>query len=44
MQEMRWTPEKESTSEMAQVIVGVVLFILLTGIWACLWVPPPPIF
>lgn len=44
MQGMRHTPEKETASEVAQVIVGVVLFILLTGIWACLWVPPPPIF
>ncbi len=22
-------------------IVGIVLFILVTGIWAYLWVPPP---
>lgn len=41
MQGTRQTPEKERTSEVAQVIVGVVLLILLTGIWACLWVPPP---
>ena len=44
MQGTRYTPGKERKSETAQVIVGVVLFILLTGIWACLWVPPPPIF
>ena len=44
MQGTRYTPGKERKSEVVQVIVGVVLFILLTGIWACLWVPPPPIF
>jgi len=44
MQETRYRPEKERMSEVAQVIVGVVLFILLTGFWAYLWVPPPPIF
>jgi hypothetical protein len=44
MQETRWTPERERMSQVVQVIVGVVLFILLTGIWACLWVPPLPIF
>jgi hypothetical protein len=41
MQRMRYTPERERMSQVAQVIVGVVLFILLIGIWACLWVPPP---
>jgi hypothetical protein len=41
MQGTRWTPERERVGEVAQVILGVVLFILLTGIWACLWVPPP---
>jgi len=44
MQGTRWTPEREGMGKVAQVIVGVLLFILLTGIWACLWVPPPPIF
>jgi hypothetical protein len=44
MQGTRWTPDRERRGEVAQVIVGVVLFILLAGIWACLWVPPPPIF
>jgi hypothetical protein len=44
MREMRWTPEREGMSKVAQVIVVVVFFILLTGIWTCLWVPPPPIF
>jgi hypothetical protein len=44
MQEMRWTPGKGRMSGVVRVIVGVVLFILVTGIWACLWVPPSPIF
>jgi hypothetical protein len=41
MQRTSWTPERERKSEAIQVIVGVVLFILLTGVWAYLWVPPP---
>jgi hypothetical protein len=44
MQEMRWTPGKGRMSGVARAIVGVALFILVTGIWACLWVPPSPIF
>ena len=44
MQGTRWTPEREGMGEVAQIIVALVLFILLVGIWACLWVPPPPIF
>ncbi len=27
-----------------RAIVGVILFILVTGLWACCWVPPKPIF
>jgi len=44
MQEVKRTLGKERTSEIAQVIMGIVLLILVTGIWACLWVPPSPIF
>lgn len=25
-----------------RIIVGIALFILVTGVWACLWVPPLP--
>jgi len=28
----------------AHAIIGITLLILLAGIWACLWVPPWPIF
>ena len=31
-------------SQVARVVVGIVLFILVIGIWVCLWVPPSPIF
>jgi len=44
MQEVKRTLGKERTSEIARVIVGIVLLILVTGLWACLWVPPSPIF
>jgi hypothetical protein len=41
MQGMRVTPMRGRLSGVTQVIAGIVLFILLTGLWACLWVPPP---
>ena len=28
----------------AHAIIGIALLILLAGMWACLWVPPWPIF
>lgn len=31
---------KEKASEVALVILCIVLFILVAGVWACLWVPP----
>lgn len=31
-------------SEVARLIVGVVLLMLVIGLWVCLWVPPLPIF
>lgn len=39
MQE-RLTPGKERMSEIARMILGVILFVLMTGFWVCLWVPP----
>ena len=44
MQEMRLTPGKERMSGVVRVIVGIVLFVLVIGVWACLWVPPSPTF
>ena len=41
---MRETLERERTGGVARAIVGIVLLILITGVWACLWVPPWPIF
>jgi hypothetical protein len=29
-----------NSSDLVQAAMGLVLLILLTGIWACLWVPP----
>jgi hypothetical protein len=44
VQEMKWTSGKERMSEIARVLVGIVLFVLVVGIWVCLWVPPTPNF
>jgi len=33
--------ESERRAELARMIVGIILFILLVGFWVCLWVPPP---
>jgi hypothetical protein len=41
MQGIGWTPERKRRAEVAQVIVGVILFSLLMGLWAYLWVPLP---
>jgi hypothetical protein len=30
----------ESKQEVLRVVVGLAVLILVTGIWACLWVPP----
>lgn len=35
------TLESKGIGEYAQMIVGIVLFILLMGVWAYLWVPIP---
>ena len=37
-------PEGTRTSGVARAIVGAALLVLIAGIWACLWVPPWPIF
>jgi hypothetical protein len=34
----RW--ELVNSSDLLQAVMGLVLFILVTGIWACMWVPP----
>ena len=32
------------TIQVARATLGIILLILLAGMWACLWVPPWPIF
>ncbi len=44
MQEMIQTPQSERMSEVARVSVGIILFVLVIGIWVCLWIPPPSFF
>ena len=34
------TPNQHRTGEVARVFVGVVLIILLMGLWVHLWMPP----
>ena len=41
---MQGTLEREGTGGVARAIVGIILLILIAGFWACLWVPPWPIF
>jgi hypothetical protein len=40
----RWMLEGEKVREMVRLILGLVLFVLLAGIWAYLWVSPSPVF
>jgi type II secretory pathway component PulM len=47
MQKTTWLSEtsgRERMSEIARMIVGITLLVLVVGIWVCLWVPPSPIF
>jgi hypothetical protein len=41
MQEGGQSLESKGMGELAQAIVCIVLFILLMGVWAYLWVPMP---
>jgi hypothetical protein len=40
MREAKWTIQGKNTGRLAQAVIGIVLFVLLIGLWACLWVPP----
>jgi len=40
MQDMRWTLWRERMCEAVQIVMGMALLILVSGIWARLWVPP----
>jgi len=41
MQGTRCTPARVRANEIGQVIVAIILFSLLMGLWAYLWVPLP---
>ena len=40
----RWMQGRVTTGRIAHAILGIILILLLTGLWAYLWVPPTPIF
>jgi hypothetical protein len=44
MQKMELTAGKTGIGEIARIVVGVTLLVLVVGVWVCLWVPPPPHF
>jgi len=44
MQEIRWSSGREYANEVVRILFGVMLFILVIGIWAYLWVPPLGLF
>lgn len=33
---------KEAKWVYGWMVVGIVLFVLVMGVWVCLWVPPSP--
>lgn len=39
MQRMRQMSERE-VNQVARVVMGISLLILVSGVWVCLWVPP----
>jgi hypothetical protein len=40
VQKGKWMPERGAMHEVVRAVMGIVLFILVTGVWACLWIPP----
>jgi hypothetical protein len=44
MHEMELTAGKTEIGEIARILVGAALLVLVVGIWVCLWVPPMPSF
>jgi uncharacterized membrane protein len=44
MQQVTQTSGRSSMSEIARVLFGIGLFILVIGLWVSLWVPPTPTF
>jgi hypothetical protein len=44
MQGFNRTSASARTVQLARVFLGFILFALVIGLWACLWVPPWPIF
>jgi hypothetical protein len=40
MQEGEWMSERETVHQVIRAVMGIVLFMLVTGVWACLWIPP----
>jgi hypothetical protein len=44
MQEMELTARRTAVVEIARILVGFALLVLVVGVWVCLWVPPTPSF
>jgi hypothetical protein len=40
MQTGKRMSERETMQEVVRALMGIVLFMLVTGVWACLWIPP----
>jgi uncharacterized membrane protein len=40
MQTGKRTSERGTMHEVVRALVGIGLFVLVTGVWVCLWVPP----
>jgi hypothetical protein len=35
-----WKHQKSVLNEITEVIMGIILLLLVMGLWVCLWVPP----
>jgi len=44
MQRTNWMSGAARPNEAVRLIVGIISFILVTGLWAYLWVPLSPAF
>jgi hypothetical protein len=44
MQEVKWSSERKGMNGVVRTLIGIVLLVLVIGVWVCLWVPPSSAF
>lgn len=44
MKSVEWTPMRGRANETARMVLGIILLVLVIGVWVYLWVPASPVF